>query len=169
MSMVEFAQARPDQAAILALLVVMAVDTLLALLIAAKDGKVSAAEMQKGITKIVGTLLIVLGVQLVSVLVPDLTGGIPAGALAATAYVGVQLLSIARHMAVLEIGIPAPLRGVFARPRARHRTPPVHKFGASLATSVEDPLVRVFDWPAPIGQVPVPESSALTVRHVTLH
>ena len=49
-------------------------------------------------------------------LVPDLTGGVPAGALAATAYIGVQLLSIARHMAVLEIGIPAPLRGILLPP-----------------------------------------------------
>ena len=116
MTIVEFATARPDLAAILALMVVMAVDTLLALLIAARDGRVSASEMQRGVTKNLGTLLIVLGVQFVAILVPDLTGGLPAGALAASAYIAAQLLSIARHMAVLEIGIPAPLRGVFLPP-----------------------------------------------------
>ena len=107
---------RPDLAAIAALVVAMLIDTLLALLVAGRDGKVSASEMQKGVTKNVGTLLIVLGVQLVAFLVPDLVGGLPAGALAATAYVGVQMLSIARHMTVLEIGIPPALRGVFLPP-----------------------------------------------------
>lgn len=116
MTIVELVKARPDLAAILALMVVMAVDTLLAVLIAARDGKVSASEMQRGVTKNLGTLLIVLAVQLIALLVPDLVGGMPAGALAATAYIGVQLLSIARHMAVLEIGIPAPLRGIFLPP-----------------------------------------------------
>jgi toxin secretion/phage lysis holin len=116
MWLVEFAKARPDLAAILALMVVMAIDTLLGLLVAAQDGVVEPREMHKGITKKLGTILIVLGVQFIAMLMPDLVGGLAAGALAATAYIGAELLSIARHMAVLEIGIPAPLRGVFLPP-----------------------------------------------------
>ena len=114
MWVLEIVKARPDLAAILALLVVMAVDTLLGLLVAAQDGVVEPKEMHKGITRKLGTILLVLGVQLIAMLMPALVGGMAAGALAATAYIGAELLSIARHMAILEIGIPAPLRGIFA-------------------------------------------------------
>ena len=75
MWVLEFVKARPDLATIVALMSVMAVDTLLGLLIAAQDGKVSAAEMQQGVTKKVGTLLIVLGIQFLAVLMPDLERG----------------------------------------------------------------------------------------------
>ena len=116
MWLMELVKERPDLAAIMVLIAVMVVDTLLGLLVAAQDGVVEPKEMHAGITKKLGTLLIVIGVQFIAVLMPDLVGRQPAGAMAASAYVVAELLSIARNMAVLGIGIPAPLRAIFAAP-----------------------------------------------------
>ena len=114
MWLVEFVKERPDLAAIMVLIAVMVVDTMLGLLVAAQDGVVEPKEMHAGITKKLGTLLIVIGVQFIAVLMPDLVGRQPAGAMAASAYVVAELLSITRNMAILGIGIPAPLRAIFA-------------------------------------------------------
>lgn len=113
MWILEVVKSRPDLAAIVVLLLVMLIDTLLALLVAGSDGEITSTEMHKGVTKKLGTILIVLGVQFIALLMPELVGGQPAGALAASAYIVVELVSVAGHMATLGIGIPAPLRGIF--------------------------------------------------------